>query len=125
MAGELQALAPTGSTVYGQVLSEAAGTIWNTAGAALENYATANIADYDITPVTQQGTASGYWVADMPAAPAGRYTYDLFVRAGGSPAETDTILCSGGVIDWSGTSVSEAACEIDTTTGLQKVTWLS
>lgn len=103
MAGELQALAATGITVYAQILNEANGQIWNTAGAAFENYATANVGDYDVA-LTEQGTASGYYVGDMVAAAAGSYTAVQRQRVGGSPAESDPVLGTQH-LDWNGTTI--------------------
>ena len=91
MAGEFQAFAKTGNTVYGQVLNESTGQIWNTVGAAFENYATANIADYDVA-MTEQGTASGIYKGNMPAVAAGVYTVLYRRRADGAPAEADQLV---------------------------------
>lgn len=105
MAGELQIAHATAKTVYAQIRS-ATGTIWNTAGTpAFESYNTSNIGDYDIA-LTEQGTASGYYVGTFPTGitTPGAYTVTYFERAGGSPAETD-IKLGVEVIQWSGTAV--------------------
>ena len=102
MAGEIQADYLTGRTLYAQVRSATA-TIWNTAGGAFEAYNTANIADYDIA-LTEQGTASGYYAGNMPAATGGVYNVIVKVRAGGAPAESD-ITIAAGQIEWDGSAV--------------------
>lgn len=104
MAKEVTAIVTAGSTVYFQVWRLTDGKVWNTSGTpAFENYATANIADYDIA-MTQQGTASGVYCGDFPALSAGSYYVIVYIRAGGSPAESDTKVATG-VIHWSGTAV--------------------
>lgn len=101
MAGELQADVTTGQTVYFLVRS-ATGTIWN--GSSLEAYATANLATYAVTG-TEQGTGSGLYVGNMPAAAAGVYNIVAKVRAGASPAESD-VTVGVGEIEWDGSAVA-------------------
>lgn len=102
MAGEIQiAYGTSGSTLYAVVRS-ATGTVWNTAGSALEAYNGANWTDYDIA-LTEQGT-SGYYAGDFPAAAAGFYNVEVRVRAGGGPATTDAVAGAGDV-EWSGSAV--------------------
>jgi len=104
VAGELQALDATGSTVYGQVVNEATAQFWNTSGTpAFENYATANIANYAIT-MTELGTASGVYKGNMPAVPAGIFTVVYRRRAGGVPAESDPVVHLQSV-PWDGAAV--------------------
>lgn len=85
------------------MVRSATGTIWNTAGAALEAYNAANIADYDIA-ATEQGSG-GLYVGNMPAAAAGVYNIVAKVRAGGSPAESD-VTVGVGEIEWDGSAVA-------------------
>jgi hypothetical protein len=101
MAGELQTNYTTGNTLYAQV-RDRNGQIWNTATPGFEAYSTANISHYNIA-ATEQGTASGYYVATMPAAVAGIYAVLFKVRAGGSPAETDNTVAGPAQIQWDGT----------------------
>jgi hypothetical protein len=54
--------------------------------------------------MTEQGTASGYYVGNMPACVAGSYNLVVKVRAGGSPAETDQTADLGS-LEWDGTAV--------------------
>jgi hypothetical protein len=105
MAKEIQSLGTTGTTLYAQVVRRSDGTIWNTAGTpAFENYATANIGDYDIA-MTEAGTASGYFTGDFPTGitAAGSYSVVVRQRAGGSPAESDPAVAVG-TIEWTGTA---------------------
>lgn len=100
MANELQIDTITGRTVYFLVRSATA-TIWN--GSALEAYQTANYSSYDIA-ATEQGTASGYYVANMPAASAGIYYVIAKQQIGGAPDETDPTL-GVGAVDWDGSAI--------------------
>lgn len=103
MAAEIHFDHTTGTTCYVQVRNSV-GQIWSTVGAAFEAYLTANIANYDIA-ATEQGTASGLYAADMPAASAGIYNIVAKERAGASPAETD-VTVGVGEIEWDGTAVA-------------------
>lgn len=93
-------------TVY-VLLFHPNGQVWN--GSEFEAYATANRGDYDI-PLTELGSQSGVYVADMPAAitSSGTYHWVSFLQAGASPAESDTRLDTGEV-DWTGSSVASAS----------------
>lgn len=82
------------------VLRNSAGEVWN--GSTFVTYATANLGDYDLA-MTEQGTASRFYAVAMPAVAQGTYSVVAFVRAGGSPAETDTPIAVGQV-EWSGTA---------------------
>lgn len=111
MAGELRSVTnprTTSGTCY-TFLWNAVGQIYRTDTKVFESYLTANIANYAITS-TQQGSASGIYLATMPTSAnggvAGVYTYDLYKQAGGGPAETDTLLASGGQIEWTGSVIS-------------------
>ena len=98
MAAELQTDYISGKTCY-FLLRNSTGSIWN--GASFVAYATVNYTDYDIA-ATEQGTASGYYVATMPTSTAGVYYVVAKERAGVSPAETD-ITVGTGIIQWTGT----------------------
>ena len=100
MASELQTDYTTGKTIY-FLLRNSVGAIWN--GVSFVAYATVNLADYDIL-ATEQGTASGYYAANMPVAAAGVYYAVAKERAGGAPAEAD-LTVGTGVIQWDGTAV--------------------
>lgn len=89
----------SGATVY-VLIRNSAGAVWN--GAAFETYLTANLGTYAVS-LTEQGTASRFYAGAVPGLSLGLYTFVAFVRAGGSPAETDTVIGSGDV-DWSGTA---------------------
>jgi hypothetical protein len=88
----------SGATLYA-LIRDADGAVWN--GLAFEAYLTANLSNYDIA-LTEQGTASRYYTAAMPALAAGRYSVVVFVQAGGAPAETDTVAATG-LGEWDGT----------------------
>lgn len=101
MAGELKVGYLPGKTIYFH-LRDNTGQIWN--GSAFEAYQTANIANYDIA-ATEQGSASGFYTATMPAASAGVYNVEAKLQAGASPAESDLSLGAGS-IEWNGTTES-------------------
>lgn len=91
----------TGWTVYTLLFNEA-DQVWNSTTSAFAAYVLANIADFDLaTPETPAG--SGKYVATMPTAPAGNYTWEHRRQAGGAPATSDTLVGSGGGY-WSGTT---------------------
>lgn len=103
MAGEIQLPhSATGDTLYALVRNTV-GQVWSTVGSSFGAYATANLADYDIA-MTEQGTASRFYVGNFPAAAAGSYGVTVYKRAGGAPAEGDTLVGSG-TVEWNGTSV--------------------
>lgn len=100
VAGEIQLpLGLTGRTCYALVRN-AVGQIY--AGATAGTYATASYATYPIA-LTEQGTASGFYVGDFSAVPAGVYGVEVRLRAGISPAETDLPIASGH-IEWGGSA---------------------
>lgn len=87
----------TGVTVYAQVRNDS-GEIWN--GSSFETYSTANIANYDI-PMAEQGTASGFYTVDFPAAISTgtqEYSVSAYFQAGGSPDENDVVIATGIIV---------------------------
>ena len=100
MASELQTDFLSGQTVYFQVRNSV-GKIWN--GSSFVTYVTANVNLYAIA-ATEQGTASGYYAANMPAVIAGVYNIVAKQQAGGSPAETDFTVGTG-IVEWDGSNV--------------------
>lgn len=107
MASELQVNAGSALTIYALVRS-ATGTIWN--GSTLVAYATVDYANYKIA-ATEQGSASGYYVATFPSTlAAGVYNIAWKQQSGGSPVEGDTTIAVQ-TFYWSGTAeVSIADC---------------
>ncbi len=102
MAREIKAAYTTGKVVYAQLL-DATGRAWNTALAAFEVWATANVANYALT-MTEQGTASQLYMGALPAVPAGLYHVVARERAGGTPAESDAVV-GAGTYDWDGSAL--------------------
>ena len=84
----------TGDTLYA-VVRNAAGQHWDVAGAAFETLVPGSWGDYDIAMA--ESPAGGYqYVAAVPAAlAAGWVLVDVYLRAGGAPAITDTLLATG------------------------------
>tara|TARA_R100000808_G_scaffold7070_1_gene20777 strand:- start:2596 stop:3258 length:663 start_codon:yes stop_codon:yes gene_type:complete len=90
----------TGQTLYGVVRSFA-NTVWN--GSSFESYASGNWGNYDIA-LTEQGSSSVY-VGTFPGSiSAGSYHVTVYRQAGGSVAETDPVIGSGG-LEWTGSAV--------------------
>ncbi len=107
MANELRVSSTHGTTVYFQVRS-LANQIWNAATPGFEAYSSANIANYAIA-ATEQGTASGQFVGSFPTGiAAGTYQTEAFQCAGGSPAESDTLV-GEGLFGWTGTAAEVPA----------------
>lgn len=98
MANEIQLANNAGITVYALVRNQT-GQVWN--GLSFVNYVTANLGTYAI-PLTEQGTASGYYVGDFPPVLADLYSIVAFRQLGGSPAETDLLIATG-TFYWDGT----------------------
>lgn len=107
MANEIQwRHTATGETLYATIRSKT-GTQWNTAGTpAFEAVTAANWTDYDIA--LTEGIGNYFYVGTFPAISgnmvAGWYWVDIFKRAGGSPAITDTL--QGTIVGyWDGTTL--------------------
>jgi hypothetical protein len=94
MANEFQVDYIPGATVY-FLVRDYLGRIWSTVASSFGTYATVTLANYDVS-ATEQGTASGYYVADAPAGlPKGVYNVVAKVQAGGSPSEVDLTIGFG------------------------------
>lgn len=99
MAGEIQVSFVAARTLY-FLVRDRTGQIWN--GSSFGAYATGSYTDYDVA-MTEQGTASGYYVGTFPAAiAAGVYSIVAKQQLGGTPAETDTTIGTGDY-HWTGT----------------------
>jgi len=87
----------TGNDVY-FLIRDREGNVADVAvDSAFEAYDTADLGDYDIA-ATEQGIASGYYAATLPSwIPPGLYHFNAFDRAGGSPAEGDSIVGFGTI----------------------------
>jgi len=105
MANELQGSYVHGATVYALLRSRNA-QIWNNSMSAFEGYSTTNYSGYSIS-ATEQGVASAYYVANMPASvPPGTYAALFKAQQGSDPAETDPTVDAGSV-DWNGSNVAQ------------------
>ncbi len=96
----------TAKTVYA-VARNLAGEVARQNTVTCVTYATANLANYAIS-LTEQGTASRYYAGTFLAFPAGSYDFAIFEQVGGSPAETDTLIGTGGY-EWDGTAFMSLA----------------
>lgn len=120
MSGELQVTTTSAVTVYAQIRS-ATGTVWNTSAVAFQAYATATIANYAVA-LAEQGSASKYYAGTFPTGitTPGVYIATYLIRAGGSPAETDTIISSER-ISWTGAALGSSATGLLATAGVTAV----
>lgn len=106
MAGELQVSYRTGKTVY-VLIRSATGTIWN--GTTFVTYATADYGNYSVS-LTEQGTASAFYVGTFPAGITTPGSYNLVAkeRLGSSPDEADATIGTE-TFEWTGTAVLSPA----------------
>jgi hypothetical protein len=112
MADQIQQPWPaTGATLYA-IIRDAAAQAADVVAEAWEAYATATRGDYDIT-LTEQGTASLHYAAAFPSwIAAGRYLICVHEQAGGSPAESDSLLASDWY-DWDGSNLGKVSLVAD------------
>lgn len=101
MANELIAQFESVKTVY-FTIRNTIGQIWSTVAGSFGAYSTAAYADYDVA-ATEQGTASGIYAANFPAAIVpGLYYIVAYQQLGGAVAETDRFVAQGS-FNWDGT----------------------
>jgi hypothetical protein len=101
MANEIQADYSSGNTLYA-VIRNLAGQVWCVAEQTFEDWGandhTAD--DYDVVLTDESGSR---YVGDFDAnIPAGPYSIQVFLQAGASPADTDTLVGNRDII-WTGT----------------------
>lgn len=100
MAGIIDTIFATGSTLYGHVRNNS-GQVWN--GSAFEAYVGANWGTYKIA-LGEDGT-SGYYKASFPSSVAtGRYNVIIYEQAGVSAAATDSPV-GKDIYYWNGSTV--------------------
>ena len=94
MAKELLSPKLTADVTYYSLIFSSAGQVFN--GTVFENYVDANYATY-VVAMTELGTSSGIYAADLPGAlsAATRYSYMVMRQVGGSPAISDTLEAQG------------------------------
>jgi hypothetical protein len=100
MANEIHANSASGGTLYA-VIRNNAGQAWRAAGQVFEGWGTDGhaAADYAIGLTDKSGSRH---VGDFdPNIPAGDYSIQVFVQAGGAPADTDTLIGSQEFV-WTG-----------------------
>lgn len=100
MADEIHADYDSGNTLYA-VIRSAAGQVWYVAGRVFEAWGTNghDADDYDIALADKGGSR---YVGDFDInIAAGRYGVQMFLQAGASPADTDSLVGSGQII-WTG-----------------------
>lgn len=103
MANEIHIDYDSGNTLYA-IIRNSSGQVNIVAGATFEDYTAANIANYVIT-LTENGDGGGRYVGSFNANlnVAGRYTIQVFLQAGASPADGDSLV-GGGEIVWNGSA---------------------
>jgi hypothetical protein len=118
-ADEVRAPYLTGETLF-FVRYAANGDVFLSDGSASETWGTAGRGadDYDVA-MTERKTgsgASGNYVGSFDTVPnigAGVYDFDIFLQAGGSPADSDGPALFWGEMPWTGTAEDPAATQGD------------
>jgi len=104
MAAELELIYPVASSnIYAVIRRHSDAYVWN--GSDFVPWSDANIADYGVA-LTDKG--GDLYQGDMPAVAAARYRITYYLRAGATPAITDTILASRDYT-WDGADLSSAS----------------
>lgn len=99
MADEIQFSFATAKITY-VLIRNSAGLIWN--GTSFGAYATGSYSTYPVL-ATEQGTASGFYIAATPVTmAAGVYSVAAKQQLGGSPSESDPTVAVGE-LQWNGT----------------------
>lgn len=99
MANEIYATWPEGATLYATVRDLLTGGVFNTSTGAFETWSDGSIANYAIAMTDYDGN---HYSADFPLTiPEGKYKIDIFIQAGGSPADGDWSFITG-YMDWDG-----------------------
>lgn len=102
MAGEVQAEGDRsgGGGAYFMVVREADGQIYDRANTVFDDYTTANVGGYGYD-LPMIGSASGLYLGDFPALPAGTYYCRCFYGDHTAPTEADERIgfCK---VDWDG-----------------------
>lgn len=103
MAGEIQCSYKAAVTLYGVVRSpQSGGMVWDNVSGYFTTYNTTLYSNYSVS-LTQQGTASAYYVGNFPTSIApGTYNVVAKQQLGGSPAEADPTVAQGQ-LEWNGT----------------------
>jgi len=107
MANEIQADYPSGSTLY-TIIRNGQGQTWYPSGQEFENWGTGGhtAADYHTSLVDKGGSR---YIGDFDASvAAGAYWIQIFVQAGASPSDTDSLVCSRDFL-WTGVGELTAA----------------
>jgi hypothetical protein len=99
MANEISLAYTSGVNLYAVIRTTTGSYL---VAAAPEAFDAAHWSTYALA-LTQVGT-SGQFFADFPAAAAGDYLVDVYLRAGGSPAASDGPPIASGAIGWTGTA---------------------
>lgn len=107
MANEIQIDYESNQTIYA-VIRNSAAQVWNIASQLFEDWGSDShdADDYDI-PLTDK-SGSRYAGDFDPNITRGRYTVQVFLQSGTSPADTDELIGTGQIV-WAGTA--EITCE--------------
>lgn len=121
MANEIRYPMSTGYTLDAYVFRKSDGKVYYPTGAAFETWGTGSraAADYKGVTLTEAVSGAQYYTADFPSAitTAGDYDIQVRMRAGSTPADTDTVI-GMSMIRWTGTAEAAApeSTEEDATT---------
>ncbi len=108
-ADEIQVGYTPDNTLYFRVRNSA-GQVWDTSGTpAFESWSDGNVTDYDVALTDDSG---GHYRGTFPATISlGRYSVDVFLQIGATPAITD-ILVGPDEMVWNGSEERRAAVAI-------------
>ncbi len=101
MANEIQVDYTSGNTLYA-VIRDRAGQVWHPGLQIFEAWGTSGhtAADYDLTLTDKTGSR---YIGDFDAhISAGSYGVQIFLQAGPTPADADTLMSSRDIL-WTGT----------------------
>jgi hypothetical protein len=99
MANEIYTTWPEGATLYAIIRELLTGNVYNNVSGAFEAWSDGSIGSYDIPLTDYDGN---HYSATFPATiPEGLYKVDIFLQAGGSPADGDWSP-SSGFMNWDG-----------------------
>ena len=97
-AKEIQFAYDDGFNPYALVRRSSDGHIWDVGDSQFEAVGTWNDARAGECDIGLTGYDAELYMADFPAAAAGRYLINIYLRAGANPAITDTLLSVGEIV---------------------------
>lgn len=100
---EIQVTYDDGYQLYALTKRPADGYIWDVGDSQFEAVGTWNDARAGECDISLTGYDAELYMADFPAAAAGRYLINIYLRAGANPAVTDPLLGAAEIV-WNGSA---------------------